>query len=179
MKQRCMNPKNNKYSFYGARGIKVCDRWVKSFDNFLADMGYRPSKKHSIDRINNDGDYCPENCKWATHKEQCNNRRTSVRYMYNGKEVSMSDLMEISGLNQPILWYRINKIKMSVEDAVSKPLNGSKILCFGELQTLEEISKKYNIKPETIRYRLKRVGIEDAVSREIRCGLWLKNKKAY
>jgi hypothetical protein len=73
MKTRCLNPKNDKWHRYGGRGITVCDRWL-SFDNFLADMGERPKGK-TIDRIDNDGNYEKENCKWSTPKEQLQNRR--------------------------------------------------------------------------------------------------------
>ena len=78
MKQRCNNPKDKDYKDYGGRGIKVCDRWLHNFENFLADMGKRPSPQHSIDRYpNNDGNYEPSNCRWATQIEQAQNRRKS------------------------------------------------------------------------------------------------------
>lgn len=75
MIQRCINPNVRKYPNYGGRGIKVCDRWRYSYQNFLADIGRRPSSKFSIDRINNDGNYEPGNCHWATAKEQRANQR--------------------------------------------------------------------------------------------------------
>ncbi|MBW7887442.1 MAG: AP2 domain-containing protein [Bacteroidetes bacterium] len=79
MIQRCYNPKSGSFQYYGARGIKVCQKWKKSFENFLKDMGRKPTRNHSIDRINPDGDYDPDNCRWVTHHDQrINQRRMKV-----------------------------------------------------------------------------------------------------
>lgn len=78
MKSRCFNENNKSYKYYGGRGITVCDRWRDSFENFYEDMGPRPSSIHQIDRINNDGNYEPGNCKWRTPSENCLNRRCKL-----------------------------------------------------------------------------------------------------
>lgn len=84
MKARCLKRTDPGYHRYGGRGIKICDRWLRSFENFFADMGRKPAPRYSIERINNDGNYEPSNCKWATAKEQANN----TRKVYNAKGVA-------------------------------------------------------------------------------------------
>lgn len=85
IKQRCFNSNCQAYSYYGGRGITMCERWSKSFAAFLEDMGPRPSRYHEIDRINNNGNYEPDNCRWATRIDQANNKRNSVFLVFNGR----------------------------------------------------------------------------------------------
>ena len=87
MRQRCNNTNAKDYPKYGGRGIKICERW-NDFWAFVEDMGERP-EGHSIDRIDNDGDYSPENCQWATLVEQCNNRRNNVYLTFNGQTLTV------------------------------------------------------------------------------------------
>ena len=85
MKQRCYNPKHKHYKYYGGRGIKVYKSWREDYRIFLTDMERRPSSEYSIERIDNDGDYTPNNCRWATSKEQANNRRMPCRTQLDSK----------------------------------------------------------------------------------------------
>ncbi|HVI27483.1 hypothetical protein [Hansschlegelia sp.] len=93
MKDRCLNPNNREYARYGARGIRVCDRWLR-FENFIADMGMRPSPHHSLDRIDPNGDYEPGNCRWATALTQGRNTRRALKLVVNGKSVPAMDVLE-------------------------------------------------------------------------------------
>jgi hypothetical protein len=113
MKNRCYNPKDKRYSKWGGRGIKVCQRWLDSYLNFLADMGRKPSSQHSIHRINNDGDYEPENCEWATPIKQAQIRtgRFIKMIIIDGKENSISQHCKINGWPISLFSYHLRQGK--------------------------------------------------------------------
>ena len=128
MKGRCHNPKNNRYHDYGGRGIKVCERWFNSFSDFIQDMGWPATDDLSIDRIDTNGDYEPGNCRWATAKEQANNRRKGkypdnrkgLRLTCFGLTKSIKEWLNDSSVSENALRDRLEK-GWSHEDAIFKP----------------------------------------------------------
>lgn len=91
MKDRCNNYANPQYKHYGLRGIKVCNKWNKSFFHFISDMRMKPSSEYSLDRINNSGNYTPDNCRWATSKVQNNNKRTNRQITFGGETKNFTE----------------------------------------------------------------------------------------
>lgn len=120
IKQRCYNQNNERYREYGGRGIKVCERWLESFENFYEDMGNRPEGM-TIERIDADGDYCPENCRWATWHEQRRNKQDTDMIEFDGKIMCLSDWAAYVGISQPLLWKRIHSLGWNVEKALTTP----------------------------------------------------------
>lgn len=108
MMQRCNNPKAPSFRRYGGRGIKVCGGWL-SFDNFFQDMGPRPSEWHSIDRIDGDGPYAKENCRWATPTEQSRNRKNHRWLTHKGETRILAEWAERCGLHPDVLWGRLHR----------------------------------------------------------------------
>lgn len=121
MIQRCTNPKHPAYHNYGGRGIIVCDRW-RTFGNFYADMGDPPSSKHSIERTNNDAGYCPENCRWATRKEQTRNSRRNRILKFHGETKCVAEWAEEIGIRPGILVKRLNA-GWSAQRALTEPVH--------------------------------------------------------
>lgn len=116
MMQRCKNPNHGKFYLYGGRGIRVCKRWAK-FENFLADMGRRPDGM-TLDRINGMGDYEPNNCRWATPKQQQRNMRRNHIVEFRGRFMSIAEAADLAGVSNNALYPLINNHRMSIDEAI-------------------------------------------------------------
>lgn len=123
MRSRCNNPKTREYANYGGRGIKVCERW-DSFENFVADMGIRP-EGYSIDRINNDGNYEPSNCRWATTTQQLNNRRVNRVLELNGERKTIGEWSAKLGIGWHTIRSRVDRYGWTIEKALTTPVKSS------------------------------------------------------
>lgn len=120
MRERCLNPECRDYPEYGGRGIKICERWMNDFEAFYQDMGQMPSSRHSIDRIDFNGNYAPENCRWATPKEQSNNTRRNLFYDYCGRKMTLSEVCDLEKLDYKRIYHLVRTKGLKVEDAVAR-----------------------------------------------------------
>lgn len=123
LKQRCTNPKATGYAQYGARGISVCERWVNSFENFLVDMGERPAGT-TLDRIDVNGNYAQDNCRWASLKVQNFNKRNTRLIEFQGIRKPLAEWAEEKGLAYSCLYERLKK-KWPIDRALTEPQRGS------------------------------------------------------
>jgi hypothetical protein len=119
-KARCHNPRDKSFKDYGARGIVMCSRWRESFEDFLADMGPRPSGGE-IEREDNEGNYEPGNCRWASHREQANNRRSNLVLIFDGHRKNVATWAAEIGLSRKTLTCRINRLRWTVRDSLTTP----------------------------------------------------------
>lgn len=157
MKNRCYNPNDRQnYGWYGSKNIKVCDRWLgkNGFWNFVEDMGNKPDG-YSIDRIDVDGDYCPENCRWASPKEQAYNRRNSLRFSIDGKEYNTEEAAKILGKNPETLRKRVRN-GLPMDEVVSRKnivRCKKRVVCIETNEVFESImaaGRAYNISYQVI-----------------------------
>jgi hypothetical protein len=125
LKRRCNNKNGEQYKDYGERGVTVCDEW-RSFEPFrewAMANGYRDDL--TIDRKDNNGNYCPENCRWATRKEQANNRRNTIKIEFDGMSKTLSEWSEIVGIPYLTIWRRIYQRDWPIEKALTTPLQNN------------------------------------------------------
>jgi hypothetical protein len=151
MRQRCGNPNAANYNNYGGRGIRVCERWGK-FVNFWQDMGPAPSPQHTLDRKDNEGMYCPENCEWASAEDQQNNRRDSVFIEAFGQRKTLAQWARATGLTRDMIKHRIKAMGMTPEQALKAPkmshnqrpveqlsLDGQVVGCYASLAEVQKL----------------------------------------
>lgn len=153
-KERCTNPNHQSYKYYGGRGIKFCDQWINSFEQFLKDMVPKPSPKHSLDRIDNNGPYSPENCRWATKKEQSSNRSDNRLLTINGETKPLFLWAESSGIDRSILKDRLKR-NWSIERLFEATHDRSHLITYNnKTQSMTEWARELDIHPTTLAVRL-------------------------
>lgn len=155
MKRRCLNKNDRSYNNYGGRGIKVCDRWIESVVNFFEDMGPRPGKEYSLDRIDVNGNYCPENCRWATRKEQAGNTRMTRKVTYQGNTKCLRDWAKKTGISEKTLANRLNA-GWSIEDTLFTKPRRNLVTYQGITKPLCEWAKDYSIPRSVLSERLRK-----------------------
>lgn len=155
MLTRCYNKSARAYADYGRRGISVCESWRHDFDAFLHDMGHRPSPQHSIDRIDNDGNYQPSNCRWATREQQAQNKRTSIRIEIDGQCKTVDEWANESGQSAASIYQRY---RSGLRGAAVLKTTVTTIDYDGITDTVSGWSRRTGIKPTTILQRIRVYG---------------------
>lgn len=158
MIQRCTNEDDDAWDNYGGRGIRVCRRWEFSFENFFADMGKKPSRKYSIDRIDNDGDYCLENCRWATRAEQNGNTRKNTILTIDGSQVHLAEAARRLGFKEATLRKRIARfgLQKAIELPMMKTPRVNRVITRnGQSMSIAAWAKETGIKASCIVSRIK------------------------
>jgi len=158
MCSRCRNPRHKLWHVYGGRGITVCDRWLgeNGFQNFFEDMGPRPAKL-SLDRINNDGNYEPANCRWATNVQQANNTSLVHYLTFNGETMTITEWARQTGLGVPTIFTR-RRLGWPVEKILTTPtaLHSLNITYEGQTHSRSEWARRGGISPQVLEGRLER-----------------------
>ena len=151
MKSRCYSP-CLKHLSYQQKGIIVCDEWKNSFDKFYEDMGPIPSNNHSLDRINNNGNYCKKNCRWSTAEMQTKNRGNfNLNYEYNGETLCLKDWAKKFKIKYTTLYLRIYQEKLTFEEAINREKRANKIYSIqGHTGTIYQLCEIFNTKPHMV-----------------------------
>lgn len=187
IKNRCLNPNSKHYHDYGGRGIKVCDEWVEDYAVFRGwayENGFNdsvPKKYQSLDRVDNDGPYSPDNCAWHTAIQQCNNRRGNRVVEYNGERHTLAEWGRKLNIPDDTLLKRLNKYGYSVEDAFTRPMHYKSAECYddrpnnrileynGEKHSLSEWARIIGIKADALSKRLNKYHytVEEALTKPL------------
>lgn len=155
IKARCFYKRHKSYRNYGGRGIMMCPLWRKSFIAFLHDVGRRLSSHHSLDRIDNDKGYFPDNVKWSTRKEQARNKRNNRVIEISGHRRCLSEWEELSGIGRVTILYRLRR-GWSAEEAISKSPKGPRLITVsGEKKRLYEWSRLSGVSAPLILHRIR------------------------
>jgi len=120
IKRRCYQKNSIYYNNYGGRNIKMCDEWKNSFWNFVQDMGLKPFKNSSIERLDNNKDYCKENCVWSSLKEQANNRRNNLVVYYNNNKYTVYNICKLLNIKHNHIYYKIKKLNITPQEYFNK-----------------------------------------------------------
>jgi len=178
---RCYAKKSPDYKNYGGRGIDVCHQWhgESGFYQFINDVGLRPSKEYSLDRIDVNKGYYPENVKWATNIEQANNRRNTKRYLLNGENLTISEISRKLNIPYKRLW-KANKLYGSPLEHKKLDPNNGKYFYDGSYRSMSEIAKMVNLKPSTLMRRI-RTGLDFdfAIATPLSSGVNLKERSKW
>lgn len=190
---RCYNKKSKDYKWYGGKGVEVCERWRgdKGLENFRKDMGPRPDgwtkgglPLYSLDRIDRNGPYSPENCRWATWEEQINNRGISTSLTFNNETHTVTEWSKIIGIGRETLYRRINQLGWDAEKTLTTPCKKSKrgkkifLEYKGEWISLLELSKKLGTSKANIYHRYRMGWSADEIAAEPKSE-WGKLKGRY
>ena len=178
---RCYAKKSPDYKNYGGRGIDVCHQWhgESGFYEFIKDIGLRPSKEHSLDRIDVNKGYYPDNVKWATNIEQANNRRNTKRYLLDGENLTISEISRKLNIPYKRLW-KANKLYGSPLEHKKLDPNNGKYFYDGLYRSMSEIAKMVNLKPSTLMKRI-RMGLDFdfAIATPLSSGVNLKERSKW
>lgn len=149
MKNRCTNPRATSWKDYGGRGIKVCSRWLQSFDNFWRDMGPRPSPQHTLGRLSNDGPYQKSNCAWQLGEVQANNTRRNVYCTLHGITLTLSQWTRVVPIDRSVINYYLHRKRYDVEKALLKAWTSDRCLRWleQEPQRLSQVVTLRSAKP--------------------------------
>lgn len=154
IKSRCFNSKVPEFKHYGGRGVTVCDRWRDSFEAFYADMGSRPTANHSIDRHpNNDGNYEPGNCRWATDKEQANNTRSNRHVSVGDETRTMTQWADSIGVRRELMFKRLKR-GVQGQSLLVDPFEPETFTFSGISASIPEWSERTGIKRATLYWRI-------------------------